>query len=166
MKFSVVPIAVEHTLSFRECLDSVARERRYPAQVEALPLERIQGFVSESVANGSVQFVALDGQRVVGWADIFSAWAHAVAHTGKLGMGVKKSYRCQGLGRRLLEASIADAWAKGLTRIELEVRADNAPAIHLYERLGFAHEAVKRRAMRFDGIYFDAVQMSLLRNET
>jgi hypothetical protein len=49
----------------------VAREKMYLAQVEALPLERIQGFVRESVAAGAAQFVAIDGPLVVGWCDIF-----------------------------------------------------------------------------------------------
>lgn len=159
---AVVPIAESHAASYRECLDTVAREKRYLAQLEALPLERIQGFVKDSVANDAVQFVALDGSRVVGWADIFQAWAAAVAHCGSLGMGVLPDYRGQGLGQRLLRACIDKAWAKGLTRIELEVRVDNQRAIGLYRAMGFRQEALKRRAMRFDGVYFDSLQMSLL----
>jgi RimJ/RimL family protein N-acetyltransferase len=42
----------------------------------------------------------------------------------------------------------------------------NHAAIALYERLGFKHEALKSKAMRFDGVYFDAVQMRLLHGET
>lgn len=161
----IVPVEERFAQSYRECLDVVAREKRYLAQIEALPFERIAGFVRESVAQDAVQFFALDGERVVGWADVFPAWAHAVAHCGTLGMGVHPAYRGQGLGRRLLEACMAKAWAKGITRIQLEARADNRPAIALYEKLGFRHEALKRQAMRFDGVYHDAVQMALLRDE-
>lgn len=160
----VVPVAQIHAASYRACLDVVARERRYLAQVEALPLERIEGFVRDSVATDAVQFMATDGDKVVGWADIFPSWAHAVAHCGSLGMGVLPEYRRRGIGRQLLEACIAKAWTKGLTRIELEVRADNEPAIALYSKLGFVQEARKRQAMRFDGVYFDALLMSLLRS--
>jgi RimJ/RimL family protein N-acetyltransferase len=163
MSVSIVPIAEAHAASYRECLDIVAREGRYLAQLEALPLERIQGFVRESVANDSAQFVALAGERVVGWADVFPAWAQAIAHCGSLGMGVLPEFRGKGLGERLLLACISKAWSKGITRIELEARADNARAIRLYERLGFVHEAVKCRAMRFDGVYYDSAQMSLLK---
>lgn len=159
----VVPIAIEHAASFHRCLDIVARERKYLAQVQALPLDRVEGFVRDSVANDAVQFVAVDADTVVGWADIFPAWAEAIAHCGSLGMGVLPEYRGQGLGRKLLEACITKAWDKGLTRIELEARADNQSAIALYEKLGFEHEALKRRAMRFDGQYFDSVQMALLK---
>jgi putative acetyltransferase len=46
--------------------------------------------------------------------------------------------------------------------VTLEARADNQRAIRLYESVGFQHEAIKQRALRFDDTYFDAVQMSLL----
>ena len=158
----IAPIALHHAPGFHACLDAVAREQRWLAQTEALPLARIEGFVADSVAQDAVQFVALDGDQVVGWADIFPAWAAAVAHVGQLGMGLLASHRGQGIGERLLRACLAKAQAKGLTRITLEARADNAAAIALYRKCGFAHEALMRRAMRFDGVYFDAVQMSLL----
>lgn len=158
----IVPVAEHLAASYRQCLDVVAREKRYLAQIEALPLKRIEGFVKESVATDAVQFMAVDGKQVVGWADIFPSWAHAVAHCGSLGMGLLPEYRGRGIGRQLLQACIAKARAKGITRIELEVRADNTRAIGLYKALGFEVEAIKRQAMRFDGVYYDALQMSLL----
>lgn len=121
----LAPIAQSHAASYRACLDVVARERKYLAQVEALPPERIEEFVRSSVALDAVQFVALDGERVVGWADIFPAWAHAMAHRGSLGIGVHPDYRSQGIGERLLVACIAKARTQGITRIELETRIDN-----------------------------------------
>ena len=136
----IVAVQEKYAASYRACLDVVAREKRYLAQIEALPLERIEGFVKDS-------------------------WAHAVAHCGSLGMGVHPNYRGQGLGSRLLSACIQKAWAKGLTRIVLQARADNLHAIALYEKFGFKNEALKSQAMRFDGEYFDAVQMRLLRDE-
>lgn len=162
----IVAVEEKYAASYRACLDIVAREKKYLAQIEALPLERIEGFVKESVSTDATQFFALNQDEVAGWADIFPSWAHAVSHCGLLGMGVHPSFRGQGLGGRLLNACIQKAWTKGLTRIELEARADNEAAIALYERFGFKHEALKARAMRFDGTYFDAVQMRLLRGES
>ena len=66
------------------------------------------------------------------------------------------------MGERLLRACLVKAHSKGITRVELEARADNVRAIALYERVGFKHEALKRNAMRFDSVYYDAVQMSIL----
>lgn len=162
MSIAIVPIHASHADSFHACLDAVAREKRFLAQTQAPPLERIRAFVQEGVSADAVQFVAVTSGRVVGWADIFPGWADAVAHCGQLGMGVLADHRGQGLGGRLLEACIAKAWQKGITRIELEVRVDNARAIRLYERLGFFREATKKHAMRFDGVYHDTHQMALL----
>jgi RimJ/RimL family protein N-acetyltransferase len=163
MTVIVRPIEIRDAPGYRECLDAVAREKRYLAQVEALPLEKVEAFVRESVEADSIQFVAVEGSRVVGWADIFPHWAAALAHCGTLGMGVHADYRGQGIGARLLCACLDKASGKGITRIELQARADNARAIRLYERAGFVAEARLRNAMRFDGIYYEALQMSLVR---
>jgi ribosomal protein S18 acetylase RimI-like enzyme len=165
MSTAIRSITLADARSFRLCLDTVAREKRYLAQIEALPLERIEAFVRDSVATDAVQFVAVDLDQVVGWADVFPSWAHAVSHCGSLGMGVLPNYRGQGLGEKLLRACLAKAKAKGLTRVELEARVDNFAAISLYKKVGFVHEAMKRNAMRFDGVYYDAVQMSFLQPE-
>ena len=166
MSLAVVPISESHAAGFRACLDAVARERRYLAMTEAPPLEKVLAFVRESVACDAAQFVALDGEQVVGWADILRPWPQAVAHCGRLGMGVLASHRGRGLGRRLLQACLDKAERQGAVRIELEARADNARALGLYASMGFEHEALKRRALCFDGVYFDAVQMSRIRPGT
>ena len=43
----------------------------------------------------------------------------------------------RGLGAALLAACETAAWQRGCTAVRLEVRADNAPAIRLYERTGY-----------------------------
>lgn len=162
MPTDIRPIQLADAASFRACLDAVAHERRYLAQVEALPLERIEGFVAQSVASDAAQYVAVEGGTVVGWCDVFPHWAHAVQHVGTLGMGVRADRRGQGIGEQLLRATLAHALKNGIYRVTLEARADNVNAIRLYEKLGFRHEALARCALRFDGRFYDAVQMALL----
>lgn len=166
MSIVVRPITVEDAASFHTCLDTVAREGRYLAQLQAPPLEKVRGFVADGVAAGVAQVVAVDtaadGAPVVGWADVFPAWAAALQHSGRLGMGLLPAYRGRGLGEQLLRACLARAQAGGITRVALEARADNHAAIRLYERVGFVHEGVARRALRFDGVYHDGVMMALL----
>lgn len=64
-----------------------------------------------------------------------------------------------------MRAAIDGAWARGLTRIELSVRADNANAQALYKRLGFEPEGLRRRSVRVDGQYHDSLAMALLSDE-
>ena len=53
------------------------------------------------------------------------------------GMGTSPAYRRIGLGARTLAAAIDAAAATGVEAVWLEVLTDNAPAIALYEQLGF-----------------------------
>lgn len=55
------------------------------------------------------------------------------------GMGASPAYRRIGLGTRTLTAAIDAAADAGVRAMWLEVLEDNAPAVALYERLGFEH---------------------------
>lgn len=158
----ILPIAEEHIEGFREVLDTVARERRYLAFLEAPPAAEVAAFVRGNVRKGHPQFVALVDGRVVGWCDILPIDRPVKSHGGVLGLGILPEHRRRGIGTALIEAALARAKAGGLTRVELVVRKRNARAIALYERLGFVHEGAKRNAVRIDGEYEDAVCMALL----
>ncbi len=61
-------------------------------------------------------------------------------------MGLLPEWRGQGFGRRLTEATLAQARRLGFIRIELDVYAYNARAVALYERVGFVREGLIRDA--------------------
>jgi ribosomal protein S18 acetylase RimI-like enzyme len=162
MSIEVEQITESHVDGFRACLDAVARERKFLARMEAPPRERVEEFVRESVKNNAAQYVAVDGPLVVGWCDIFPDQVEALKHRGSLGMGVLAHYRGRGIGKELIVATLAHARRDGISRVELEVRVDNAAAISLYEHLGFIREGCKRNGMRFDGSCFDSLTMGLV----
>jgi len=161
MTYPVVPIELRHIESFGSCVDEVARERRYLAIVEGFPSEQTAQWVAVNRTLGNPMYVALDGERVIGWCEIRREALPGRAHSAALGIGVRKAYRGAGLGRRLIESAIADAWRKGLERIELWVRAPNVKAIHLYEKAGFVLEGRRRDAVRLDGASEDELLMAL-----
>jgi len=162
MTWQVLPIAEEHIVGFHSSLDRVARERRYLAFLEAPPLPETEAFVRKNIAQHNPQFVAVEANTVVGWCDITPMERVVFAHCGSLGMGVIPEYRGKGIGRRLIEVTLNAARAKGLARIDLQVREDNIPALSLYQRFGFVIEGVKRQAFCVDGSYFNLVSMALL----
>jgi ribosomal protein S18 acetylase RimI-like enzyme len=55
------------------------------------------------------------------------------------GVAVVPELRGTGLGRRLMEAAAAEARARGVKQLWLEVLEQNGPAIGLYEQLGYKH---------------------------
>jgi ribosomal-protein-alanine N-acetyltransferase len=59
-------------------------------------------------------------------------------------LAVSPSARRAGLGRLLLRTALRVAAARGATLSFLEVRASNAPALRLYESLGFVRSGRRR----------------------
>ena len=96
--------------------------------------------------------VAVDGDRLAGFAvgtlvlDVCQLESIIVA----------EEFRRQGIGATLLQAIIAWSRQWNAQRVELEVRAGNAAAIALYERIGFLRDGVRR------GYYRDPQEDALL----
>ncbi|MFO1406138.1 MAG: GNAT family N-acetyltransferase [Steroidobacteraceae bacterium] len=163
MEVRIEPIGKRHVAGFREVLDAVARERRWLAMTEAPTLPEVRRFVLANLRNDAPQFVALEGERVVGWCDIVPRPRATMRHAGVLGMGVAASHRGRGLGSRLLETTLEAAFDRGLTRVELVVLVDNLRAVELYRRHGFETEGRCRRYLVIDGAERDAWLMARLK---
>jgi GNAT superfamily N-acetyltransferase len=54
-------------------------------------------------------------------------------------MAVSAESRGRGIGRKVLEATVAQARAMGATLLKLETNSKLANAVHLYESIGFRH---------------------------
>jgi len=161
--YRITPIAADHVPGLHAALDSVAREGRFLAFLEAPRLTEAQHYVRYLMEKGFPQFVALSEERVVGWCDIAPRDRPVYRHTGALGIGVIADFRRRGIGTDLMKTALDRAQQIGLTRIELTVRENNHPAINLYHKLGFTVEGVKRNAVRIDGVYENLLVMAWLR---
>jgi ribosomal-protein-alanine N-acetyltransferase len=98
--------------------------------------------------------VAADGDEVVGYAGL-CAYAPHEAYVQTI--GVTGSRQRAGIGTRLLLELVDEAARRGCPRLDLEVRADNANAIALYEHHGFRQIGVRRGYYQPSGT--DAVVM-------
>ncbi len=158
----IVPIGRAHLAGFHAAVDSVAKERRYLAMLEAPSFARTRRFVLDSLKAGAVHVVAVADGEVIGWCDLRPKAAPTLRHSAVLGMGIVAAYRGQGIGSRLLATALELARARGIRRAELIVRSDNAPAIALYRRFGFVDEGTCRNYMCVDGVDYDALLMARL----
>jgi putative acetyltransferase len=107
--------------------------------------------------------VAIIDERVIGNLGLDTVGAARRSHVATMGMSVHDDFQNRGVGSALMVAMIelADSWL-GLRRIELEVYADNAAAIHLYEKFGFVIEGTARDYARRPGGFVDAHHMARL----
>ncbi len=99
--------------------------------------------------------VAHDESGLIGYVGVQLGGSEADVQT----IAVAPAARRSGLGARLLHAVIHQAGIAGATSMLLEVRADNAAAIRLYQRHGF--EQIARRRRYYQPGDIDALVMRL-----
>jgi len=105
-----------------------------------------------------------DGEEeIVGMLDCTGGKRRAALHETVLGIVVKKVWRDRGVGTALMERALAWARESGVVkRVQLEVFTNNERAIHVYEKVGFVTEGVRRRALWKDREWVDSVVMGAL----
>ena len=86
-------------------------------------------------SGGQIVMAIADGERIGCCALVFVKTG--VFEVAK--MAVSERYRGKGIGRRLLEYTIAQARRLGAHTLELASNTKLANAVHLYESLGFRH---------------------------
>lgn len=120
-----------------------------PEQIRTVEQERthVEGFVRDADDASLFALAERDGE-VVGSASLRQMRGALIRHVGVLAVGVHPEHQRLGIGRALMEALVAHAEHRGLTRLELYVRADNPRARALYRGLGFEEEAVRRAFVR------------------
>lgn len=159
--FTIRPVCAEDVPALNEI-------RRQPGVLDfilSIPSERLASSERwfESLGPDAHTFVAEVEGRVVGTAGLHVRTGRQ-RHAAALGIMVHKDLHGRGIGRALMHAilDVADNWLL-LVRVELEVFADNAPAIALYESLGFETEGRKRKDTIRHGTYEDILMMGRIR---
>jgi ribosomal-protein-alanine N-acetyltransferase len=92
----------------------------------------------------SVWLVALEGEQVVGYVGSQTV----IDESDMMNIAVHPDFRRRGIAEALvaeLEAALRQRGSRALT---LEVRDSNAPAIALYEKLGFAQVGLRKNYYR------------------
>jgi GNAT superfamily N-acetyltransferase len=102
--------------------------------VETVDLKYFQDPVGTIVAPGGMIFFAIDGPTVLGTGAAIRIDAERFELAK---MGVTLEAQGRGIGRLVAVAAIEYAQRAGARQIELFSNSSLAPAIHLYEQLGF-----------------------------
>lgn len=102
-------------------------------------------------------------QQLVGSVSLSHQLQAKVRHKAVLyAVYVAPAARGTGLARPLLEAAIAHARQQpDLRQLQLGVTVGNAPALHLYQSLGFVEYGREPAALCVDGRYYDEILMQL-----
>ena len=114
-----------------------------------------------AAADNAVYLVAEVDTRIVGVLSCSGGKRQAARHCASFGMSVAQEWRNKGVGMALLGRLIA--WAESSTvirRLDVEVWAHNAAALHLYRKFGFVEEGRRCEAYLLDGQFVDGILMA------
>ena len=102
-----------------------------------------------------------DNAQIVGHVQVHGGKFQSELHRASIGMEVEASYRGRGHGRHLLETLLRWTQETTLEWIDLGVFANNTPAVHLYERIGFNRTGIVPDKFRIGSQKVDVLYMAL-----
>ncbi|GCE46591.1 RimJ/RimL family protein N-acetyltransferase [Thermosporothrix hazakensis] len=167
MAIQIRMIRPEDAASFLQLCHQLDQETRFmllePGE-RTQTVEQQRRQLEELQANQAI-FVAVDGDRLIGYVSATGAHFRRIRHKAYLVAGILQAYTGQGIGTRLFQA--VEAWARqrGLHRLELTVMTHNAAGIALYTKQGFVIEGTARHSCIVDGHYVDEYYMAKLLDE-
>lgn len=106
-------------------------------------------FYNEIVENAdrTLYLAAEKDQTVLGYMGVWK-----ILDEGHItNVAVDPDHRRQHIAEKIIEEMIRRTSEEGITSWTLEVRADNEPAIRLYEKMGFREEGVRPGYYEYDG---------------
>jgi len=128
-----------------------------------LSVEEERVFLQQAAASPtSLYLIAEVAGEIAGTLTFSTGKRLRMRHAGEFGMSVLRKYWNFGIGSRMLAYLIEWARQSGTIRkINLRVRVDNLPAIHLYEKFGFVQEGRNTREFYLHGQFVDSYLMGL-----
>ena len=98
------------------------------------------GFFTFLLREDTLFLVAEEGDKILGYCGVVT-----VQDEGDItNVAVEKNSQNQGIGKKLLEEMFQRTQKAGVCRLFLEVRAGNAAALHLYEKMGFVQMGIRK----------------------
>jgi ribosomal protein S18 acetylase RimI-like enzyme len=105
----------------------------------------VRSWATDTAPGG--RWVAVDGDEVTGYVAVrpLPGWSD---HVGEVRLVVSPTRRGSGLGRELARRALVEAVSSGLSKLVVEVVAEQGAALALFADLGFSGEALLRDHIR------------------
>ena len=123
--------------------------------------QRIKNILS---TDNQMIFVAEQETKLVGYLGAYGGDFQRNYHCAYIVTGILQEYTGLGIGRQLFAALEAWAIQHGIHRLDLTVMCHNEWAVHLYQKIGFAIEGVKKDSLRIHDEYIDEYYMAKILN--
>ncbi len=121
----------------------------YPEENSFTAGQEAEFLKARNESEDAIEIAAFVDGRIVGTAGFEPIGSkEKIRHRADFGIAVEKAYWGRGIGKALTLACIECAKQAGYLQIELEVVAENTPAVQLYESVGFRKYGCNPRGFR------------------
>ena len=137
---------------------------RYPDEI-CMTAEQEAAYLAQlAKSENAIMICASVDGRIVANAGINPVSAYEkLRHRAEFGISIQRAYWGRGIGSAVLTAVLQAAKQAGYHQVELEVVADNARAIALYEKLGFVRYGTREHAFYCRDGHYVAEHLMLCR---
>lgn len=123
--------------------------------------ERIERWTSNP--RDSIILLACHADKIVGHLQIFHSPGQRLKGIGQLIIYLHQDFLNRGLGTAMTKRGLELARTRGFHRVGLSVVAENVNAIHVYEKVGFKREGIRKDAyLGEDDRYYDMIEMGVV----
>ena len=127
-------------------------------QMEPASLSKIINSFNKAPNSGF--FIAQENDEILGYLMLKGDILMRTSHRAAIALGVHSKSRGKGVGTQLFEYVISWAKQQSLHRLELTVIEHNEQAIHLYRKMGFEVEGIKKDSLLINDQYVNELYMS------
>ena len=121
----------------------------YPEENSFTEADEAEFLKARSESENEIEICAFVDGKLTGTAGIEPVGGkEKLRHRAEFGIAVERGYWGMGIGKALTLACIECAKQAGFLQLELEVVADNASAVRLYESVGFREYGRNPRGFR------------------
>lgn len=112
-------------------------------------------------SSNSTILLGIQDNQILSVATLKGASRERIAHRSSLALSVRRSHWNQGIASQMLNSLIAFAKEQHIDILELDVRADNLAALHLYQKVGFEEIGRHPYFLKIDHQYYPVILMTL-----
>jgi len=121
----------------------------------------VQAWINDTLEGRVFTLLAWENDTVVGYATFDRGHVRWTCHVAELRVVVAQSARGVGIGRLLLELAFEMVLDIGITKVIARMTPEQSGALKLFQRLGFAEEAILRdHALDANGVTHDLLVLS------
>ena len=165
--FEIVRAQADDAAALLEYLKIIGGETdnlSFGAEGVPLDAENERSYLAmQAQSDENIQLLAKVNGEIIGTASL-NRKQKRMSHRAVFGISLKKAWWGCGAASALMEAILAFAGENGFEQVNLEVRSDNARAIHLYEKYGFRKLCTFPAFFKINGelIDFDLMNLDLV----